>query len=97
MAQIDTYRSAVLRKKQELAKLNQALAKEQAKIAPLESKINSANSAISRAKNASTVKTKISNPERCQAAGSQSEQIADCYDKSSFVDKIEDIYETVVP
>ena len=41
MAQIDTYRSAVLRKKQELAKLNQDLAKEQAKIAPLESKINS--------------------------------------------------------
>ena len=97
MAQIDTYRSAVLRKKQELAKLNQALAKEQAKIAPLESKINSANSAISRTKNASTVKTKINNPERCQAAGSQSEQIAACYDKSSFVDKIEDIYETVVP
>ena len=39
MAQIDTYRSAVLRKKQELAKLNQDLAKEQAKIAPLESKL----------------------------------------------------------
>lgn len=66
MAQIDTYRSAVLRKKQELAKLNQDLAKEQAKIAPLESKINSANSAISRTKNASTVKTKIAEIDRCR-------------------------------
>ena len=39
----------------------------------------------------------LSNPERCQAAGSQSEQIAASYDKSSFADKIEDIYEAVVP
>ena len=39
----------------------------------------------------------LSNPERCQAAGSQSEQIAACYDKRSFADKIEDIYEAVVP
>ena len=39
----------------------------------------------------------LSNPERCQAAGSASEQIAASYDKSSFAEKIEDIYEAVLP
>lgn len=68
MAQIDTYRSAVLRKKQELAKLNQDLAKEQVKIAPLESKINSASRVISRTKSISMVKTKMAEIERCRKA-----------------------------
>lgn len=68
MAQIDTYRNAILRKKQELAKLNQDLAKEQARIAPLQSKINSANRAIKRTKSISTIKTKMAQIERCHKA-----------------------------
>lgn len=59
MSQLDTYRSNLLRKKEELAKLNQELAKEQAKLAPLQSKINSANEAIRRTKSASTIKSKM--------------------------------------
>ena len=43
------------------------------------------------------IDTILGNPEQCHVAGSQSEQIAASYDKSSFADKIEDIYETVVP
>ena len=39
----------------------------------------------------------FSNPEWCQAAGIQSEKIAATFDKSSFADKIEDIYEAVAP
>lgn len=39
----------------------------------------------------------LDNPGWCQEAGAQSEQIAAAYDKSSFADRIEDIYETVVP
>lgn len=38
----------------------------------------------------------LSNPEWCQRAGTQSEQIAAAFDKSCFADKIEDIYETVM-
>lgn len=64
MAQIDTYRSTLLRRKEELAKLNQDLAKEQVKLAPLQSKINSANDAIRRTKSASTIKSKLSEIER---------------------------------
>ena len=64
MAQIDTYRNTVLRKKAELAKLNQDLAKEQSKIAPLHSKINSARNTINRTKSASTIKTKLGEIER---------------------------------
>lgn len=39
----------------------------------------------------------LSNPEWCQTAGIQSEQIAASYDKSNFAEKIEAIYEVVVP
>ena len=39
----------------------------------------------------------LRNPDQWQEAGSQSEQIAASFDKSSFADKIEDIYEAVVP
>lgn len=39
MAQIDSYRTTLLRKRGELAKLNQDLAREQAKIAPLQKKL----------------------------------------------------------
>lgn len=39
MAQTDTYRNTLLKKKQELAKLNQDMAREQGKVAPLQKKI----------------------------------------------------------
>ena len=59
MAQIDTYRNTLLKKKQELAKLNQDMAREQGKVAPLQKKIISANAAIGRTKNAFNDKIKI--------------------------------------
>lgn len=43
------------------------------------------------------IDTILSNPEWCRAAGSHSQQIAATYDKGAFADKIEDIYEAVVP
>ncbi len=64
MAQIDTYRNILLKKKQELAKLNQDMAREQGKVAPLQKKIISANAAIGRTKNASTIKLKLGEIER---------------------------------
>lgn len=39
----------------------------------------------------------LSNPECCHTAGAQSERIAASFDKSCFADKIEDIYEAVLP
>ena len=39
----------------------------------------------------------FSNPEWCHAAGAQSEEIAAAFDKSSFTEKTEDIYEAVLP
>lgn len=64
MAQIDTYRTTLLRKREELAKLNQDLAREQAKIAPLQQKIISAKSTISRTKIESTIKSRLSDIDR---------------------------------
>lgn len=40
--------------------------------------------------------TILQNPDWCQAAGSQSAQIADTFDKTRFAEKIEDVYETVL-
>ena len=39
----------------------------------------------------------LRHPELCHIAGTQSEEIAASFDKSSFAERIEDIYETVVP
>lgn len=50
MAQIDMYRNALSRKRDELVKLKQDLAREQGKLAPLQRKIISANDAIKRTK-----------------------------------------------
>ena len=41
--------------------------------------------------------TILNNPEWCHAAGMQSEQIAETFDKTHFAEKIEDIYEAIVP
>ena len=40
--------------------------------------------------------TILQNPDWCRAAGTQSAQIADAFDKSNFAEKIEDIYEAVL-
>ena len=39
--------------------------------------------------------TILSNPDWCHTAGAQSEEIADTFDKSSFAERIENIYESV--
>jgi len=39
--------------------------------------------------------TILQNPDWCRSAGMQSRQIADGFDKSTFAEKIEDVYETV--
>lgn len=64
MSQLDTYRNTLLRKREEIAKLNQDLAKEQAKISPLQQKILSANNIIKRTKSQTTIKSKIGEIER---------------------------------
>lgn len=64
MAQLDTYRNTLVRKRGELSKLNQDLAKEQAKISSLQQKKISADNAIKRTKSQSTVKSKLSEIER---------------------------------
>ena len=64
MALIDSYRTTLLQKRDELAKLNQDLAREQAKVAPLQQKIISAKSAIGRTKSESTIKSKLSEIDR---------------------------------
>lgn len=66
MALIDSYRTTLLRKREELAKLNQDLAHEQSKIAPLQKKIISAKSAISRTKSESTIKSRLSEIDRTE-------------------------------
>lgn len=66
MSQIDTYRNTLLRKKEELAKLNTDLAKEQAKLSPLQKKIISASNALQRAKSDSTARIKRNEIERAQ-------------------------------
>lgn len=43
------------------------------------------------------IDTILNHPDQRQAAGNQSEQIAASFDKSSFAEKIEDIYEAVMP
>lgn len=64
MAQIDTYRNNLARKRQELAKLSSDRAKESGKIQPLKSKILSAKQSIARTKQASTQKSKLAEIER---------------------------------
>lgn len=64
MSQLDTYRNALLRKQEDIAKLNQDLAKEQAKIPPLQKKIISAKSAIARTKNQTTIKSRLNEIDR---------------------------------
>lgn len=64
MSQLDSYRNTLLRKREELAKLNQDLAKEQAKLSPLQSKIIAAQNAIKRTKIQSTIKARLGDIDR---------------------------------
>lgn len=68
MALIDTYRNAVLRKREEISKLENDFAKEQAKITPQRKKIESAETAIKRTKSSSTIKSKLNEIERAEKA-----------------------------
>lgn len=64
MSQLDTYRNTLLRKREDLSKLNQDLAKEQIKLAPLQSKIITAKDAMSRTKNQATIKSRLGDIDR---------------------------------
>lgn len=66
MSQLDTYRNTLLKRQEDISKLNQDMAKEQAKIAPLQKKIISAKGAISRTKSQSTIKSKLNEIERAE-------------------------------
>lgn len=66
MSILDSYRRNVVRKREEITKLQQGKAKEQTKIANLLGKINSASQAISRTSNTSTAKSKLREIERHQ-------------------------------
>jgi len=64
VSSLDSYRRNVVRKREEIAKLQQGKAKEQTKIANLSGKINSASQAISRTNSPSTTKSKLREIER---------------------------------
>ena len=74
MSQLDTYRNNMIRKREELAKLNQDLAKEQTKISPLQKKIISAQSMIDRTKSQYTINTKYKEiTETCSSIAAKSQ------------------------
>ena len=81
MAQIDMYRNNLLRKREELAKLNHELAKEQTKIAPLQKKIISARTDMGRTKSQSTMNSMLREIERA------SKSIADVEKKCGDIQK----------
>lgn len=64
MAQIDSYRSSLISKQNELSKLTSDKAKEQIKIADLNKKINSASDAIRKTKTISVTSSKLKEIER---------------------------------
>lgn len=88
MSQLDTYRKTMLRKTEEIAKLNEDLAKEQAKIAPLQKKIISAKTAITRTKNSATVKSKMNEIDRANKSISDiQKKCGDIYKKIAQKEK----------
>lgn len=64
MSQLGMYRNTLIKKRDELVKLNIDLAREQAKIAPLQKKIISANGTIGRSKSQHTIKSMYGEIER---------------------------------
>lgn len=81
MSQLDTYRNALLKKQEEISKLNQDLAKEHAKLAPLHKKILSAKDAISHTKSQAIMKSKLNEIERAEKS------IADVQKKCGDIQK----------
>lgn len=63
---MDSYRTNITRKKQEIAKLSSDRAKETGKIPGLKKKIISANEAIKRTKSQSTIKSKLNEIQRVE-------------------------------
>ena len=78
---IDSDRKKVTKIREDLAKLKIDYSKEELKIAPLQKKIISANATIGKTKNATTIKSKLNEIERCN------KQIADISKKSGAIQK----------
>ena len=88
MAMIDTYRSNMARKREELAKLSHDKSVESAKIPPLRAKIISANNSISHTKSSSTIKSKLHEIEQAEKSIAAIEKkIADIDKKIATKDK----------
>lgn len=81
MSSLDSYRRNVVRKREEIARLQQDKAKEQAKIANLSEKINSASQALSRTSSTSTAKLKLREIERYQKDQAGAEKKVADFDK----------------
>lgn len=92
MAQIDSYRSSLMNRQNELSKLTSDKAKEQIKIADLNKKINSASDAIRRTKTISTINSKLKEIERYNKdIASVTKKIADL--ESKIVKKNKEIFD----
>ncbi|WP_288374077.1 CHAT domain-containing protein [uncultured Chryseobacterium sp.] len=92
MAQIDSYRSSLMNRQNELSKLTSDKAKEQIKIADLNKKINSASDAIRRTKTISTINSKLKEIERYNKdIANVTKKIADL--ESKIVKKNKEIFD----
>ncbi|HAT3999161.1 TPA: CHAT domain-containing protein [Elizabethkingia anophelis] len=92
MAQIDSYRSSLISRQNELSRFTADKAKEQLKIADLNKKINSASDAIRRTKNTSTINSKLKEIERYNKdIATTTKKIADL--ESKIVKKNKEIFE----
>ncbi|MBB6370109.1 CHAT domain-containing protein [Chryseobacterium shigense] len=93
MAQIDSYRTTLINRQNELSRLTSDKAKEQVKIADLNKKINSASDAIKRTKNISSINSKLKEIERYNKdIASTTKKIADL--ESKIVKKNKEIFDT---
>ncbi|CEJ69284.1 CHAT domain protein [Chryseobacterium oranimense G311] len=92
MAQIDSYRTTLINRQNELSKLTSDKAKEQLKIADLNKKINTASDATRRTKNLSTINSKLKEIERYKKdIVSTTKKIADL--ESKIVKKNKEIFD----
>lgn len=93
MAQIDSYRTTLINRQNELSRLTSDKAKEQLKIADLNKKINTASDATRRTKNLSTINSKLKEIERYNKdIVSTTKKIADL--ESKIVKKNKEIFDT---
>lgn len=92
MAQIDSYRSSLISRQNELSKLTSDKAKEQLKISDLNKKINSASDAIRRTKSTSTINSKLKEIDRYNTdIANTTKKIADL--ESKIVKKNKEIFD----